>query len=259
MSDPIRIVIGTSANGEDAIAEMVTEYSIKKNCSRKVEIHWARSSLNGFWSIKKSASEEGNFETENWWTPWSGYRWAVAEYFGFEGKAIYLDVGAVNLSDISELWEIKNPEGCWFGAADNKTDVDISTSVMLIDCKEMKEKYPTLSIWGPMPKHCLDFNDMFVGTNKNLNYVVGQLPQEWLSAEGSDASGNSFEIEEMKQFSFLEHRIQPWKPSWYRGGFAEHQRKDLVELFWNLYEEAKENGYKEYFPKQLLEYETIGR
>ena len=38
MSEPIRIFIGTSANGEDAVAEMTYEYSIRKNASVDVDL-----------------------------------------------------------------------------------------------------------------------------------------------------------------------------------------------------------------------------
>jgi len=42
MSDPGRIFIGTSANGEDAPAEMTYEYSLRKNSSAPVEITWMK-------------------------------------------------------------------------------------------------------------------------------------------------------------------------------------------------------------------------
>jgi hypothetical protein len=39
---PIRIFIGTSANGEDAVAEMVYEYSLRKNTDAELDITWMR-------------------------------------------------------------------------------------------------------------------------------------------------------------------------------------------------------------------------
>lgn len=38
----IRLFIGTSANGEDTDAEMVYEYSLRKNCSVPIDITWMR-------------------------------------------------------------------------------------------------------------------------------------------------------------------------------------------------------------------------
>jgi hypothetical protein len=38
MENKVRIFIGTSANGEDAEAEMTYEYSLRKNTSRELEI-----------------------------------------------------------------------------------------------------------------------------------------------------------------------------------------------------------------------------
>ena len=45
MIEPVRIFIGTSANGEDAEAEMTYEYSLRSNCSRPIEITWMRQTL----------------------------------------------------------------------------------------------------------------------------------------------------------------------------------------------------------------------
>ena len=41
-NDPVKVFIGTSANGEDAKIEMAYEHSIRKNCSREVDIIWMR-------------------------------------------------------------------------------------------------------------------------------------------------------------------------------------------------------------------------
>ena len=41
-NDPVRVFIGTSSNGEDAKIEMAYEHSIRKNCSRPVDITWMR-------------------------------------------------------------------------------------------------------------------------------------------------------------------------------------------------------------------------
>ena len=37
---------------------------------------------------------------------------------------------------------------------------------------------------------------------------------------------------------------QPWKPSWFKGDTEEHQRKDILDLYYSLLEEASENGFK---------------
>ena len=38
----INIFIGTSANGEDQVAEMVYEYSLRKNTDADININWMR-------------------------------------------------------------------------------------------------------------------------------------------------------------------------------------------------------------------------
>ena len=41
-NDAVKVFIGTSSNGEDAKIEMAYEHSIRKNCSRPVDITWMR-------------------------------------------------------------------------------------------------------------------------------------------------------------------------------------------------------------------------
>ena len=42
MIEPIRIFVGTSANNEDAEAEMVLEYTLRKNTTHPLDITWMR-------------------------------------------------------------------------------------------------------------------------------------------------------------------------------------------------------------------------
>ena len=40
MSEKIKLFIGTSSNGEDALAEMAYEYSLRKNTDSDIDIVW---------------------------------------------------------------------------------------------------------------------------------------------------------------------------------------------------------------------------
>ena len=64
MIEPIRIYIGTSANNEDADSEMVLEYTLRKNSSLPLDIHWMRQS-------RDESSIWGGWETQRWSTPFS--------------------------------------------------------------------------------------------------------------------------------------------------------------------------------------------
>ena len=101
MSDKVRIFIGTSANGEDAEAEMTYEYSLRKNTNREVEITWMK-------QTHDTSSIWGGWQTERWSTPFSGYRWAIPEACGFEGRAIYTDCDMINFRDINSSINYKS-------------------------------------------------------------------------------------------------------------------------------------------------------
>ena len=85
----IKLFIGTSANYEDRDAELVYEYSLRRNSSSSLEINWMRLSnqRGSFWS---------NWNTKGWHTPFSGFRWAVPYLCNFKGRAIYTDVDMIN-------------------------------------------------------------------------------------------------------------------------------------------------------------------
>ena len=96
----LKIFIGTSANYEDGDAELVYEYSLRKNSSSCLEINWMRLS-------NQEDSFCSNWNTKGWYTPFSAFRWAVPYLCNFEGRAIYTDVDMINFHDITELYETK--------------------------------------------------------------------------------------------------------------------------------------------------------
>ena len=96
MSEEVKLFIGTSSNGEDALAEMAYEYSLRKNTESNVDIVWMKQTndKDDFWH---------GWDSSRWSTPFSGFRWAIPEYCNFKGRAIYTDVDMINLRDISDL------------------------------------------------------------------------------------------------------------------------------------------------------------
>src|SRR6478609_8300859 len=93
--ETVRIFVGTSANGEDAEAEMALEWSLKARSSLPVVITWMRLS-------RDPASIWSGWESSKWATPFSAFRWAVPAACGFMGRAIYMDVDMVAVADIAE-------------------------------------------------------------------------------------------------------------------------------------------------------------
>ena len=130
MSEPIRIFIGTSANNEDSDAEMVLEYSLRKNSSRELMITWMR-------QTHDESSIWGGWQTQRWSTPFSGFRWAIPEACGFSGRAIYMDVDQVNLRDIADLHNTPL-QGRPCAARPGVRFGGHEFCVMLIDCAAME-------------------------------------------------------------------------------------------------------------------------
>lgn len=93
----IRLFVGCAANGEDIESQMVLESTVRRYCSMDVEITWM-----------KLSRDVGDFfhgwRTDLWSTPFSGFRWAVPEFCGFQGRAIYMDSDVICRADLAELW-----------------------------------------------------------------------------------------------------------------------------------------------------------
>lgn len=241
MQKPIHLFVGTSANGEDADAELVWEYTLRKNTDRDLRIHWCRQSNDdtSFWSKDKK------WETEEWTTPWTGFKWAIPEFCEFDGKAIYVDIGIMNEKDIGGLFDMEIPDDQWFMTTkDHRGHHDLS--VMLFDNERFKDKFPSIKEWGKVPSHDLQFRDFFCLPNRNMNAVVGELPWEWNSINGNDQALNELELGDYSQINFNDQRTQPWTPNWFRGGFEKHHRIDLTDEFKKNLQEAKESGLEKF-------------
>ena len=68
--------------------------------------------------------------------------------------------------------------------------------------------------------------------------LVGDLDPRWNCHDGDD-----LDIDDIWHLHYTNMATQPWRPNWYTGESMEHPRKDLVKLFWDTLEEAKQAGY----------------
>ena len=244
MSDKIRMFIGSSSNGEDSPIEAVYEYSLRKNSSQDIDIVWMKQTNDptSFWH---------GFRAYNWPTPFSGYRWVIAEYCNFEGRAIYTDCDMINFKDIAELWNtdmqgkpIAARKGTRFGGHE--------FCVMLIDCAEFK-KYADVPV---QRQKTLDtYHQRCIAHFSGNDKLVHELDPRWNCLDGEN-----YKIEDLWHLHYTNMSSQPWRPGWYNGEPTEHPRSDLVELFEDMLIEANDAGYDgqpaEYPPFQ---YQIIGR
>lgn len=201
----IKIFVGTSQNGEDAVAEKTLEYSLRKHSSEELEVIFMRN----------NDSYMGHFNNSTWATPFTNLRWTIPEYCNFTGRAIYMDVDQLNLKDISELYHI-DLNGKPFASREDRL------CVMVIDCAAM----------GPL----LQPVSFIKNTSNYGNSIYWDIVKKshhfdtrWNCLDGEDRP-----ISDIWHLHFTSMPTQPWKPAWFRGIPKPHWRQDLVDL-WNQY------------------------
>ena len=225
---PVRVFIATSPGTDDLDAEIVLEYTLKKNCSRDIEVVFMRNN-----------TEEGNFfgfhDDIKWTTPFTNLRWTIPEYCNFKGRAIYMDVDIFNLRDIAEFFDQDmkgNPLLIRKGANMPRS------CIMLMDCEKLR---PYMDPIDYIRTHShFPYIDRIMHT---LEKVAGEYDPRWnvLDDEGK-------EISDMWNLHFTSMKTQPWKPQWgidyhERNGIKfthkDHARPDVVALWKSLLIEAK--------------------
>ena len=241
MTDTVKIFIGTSSNGEDAKIEMAYEHSLRKNCSRQVDITWMRQTNDetSFWH---------GWADKNWSTPFSGYRWGIPEACNYEGKAIYTDVDMINMKDIAELIDLEVPAKQLCLARDGDRFGGKEFCVMVFDCARWKGVVPPVKDWKSDPTAHHQFIQLFIQNN-----LVGSLDKRWNSHDG--------DTDEIWHLHYTHMPTQPWRPAWFTGEAKEHPRKDLVEIYEKAYDEAVLEGYKleDYEIDRGVKYGVIGK
>ena len=243
MTDPIRLFIGSSSNGEDASIEAVYEYTLRKNCSQELEIIWMRQT--------HDASEHWyGFETERWPTPFSGYRWAIPEYCEFKGRAIYTDCDMINFRDIAELWKT-DLEGKVIAARRGQRFGGHEFCVMVIDNEKLGNELAPVSRQRQMQ----DYHPRMINTFSGNDGMVKDIDARWNCLDGEGREPN-----DIWQLHWTNMASQPWRPSWFTGTPIEHPRPDLVQLLEDLKIEAADNGFTENVPVNTFgEYNIIGK
>jgi hypothetical protein len=242
MIEPIRIFVGTSANNEDAEAEMVLEYTLRKNTTHPLDITWMR-------QTKDEDSPWGGWQTQRWSTPFSGFRWAIPEVCGYHGRAIYMDVDQLNLRDIADLFsvDLKNHplaarRGARFGGHE--------FCVIVFDNERMGDLLMPTARMKPNP----DIHHRYIGMFSGSDYVL-DLDPRWNCHDG-----DGLPIDNIWHLHYTKMSTQPWRPAWFTGKGEEHPRQDLVKLWHDMRAEAVLNGYTPQLSNETFgEYNIIGQ
>jgi hypothetical protein len=243
----LKIFIGSSSNGEDAPIEAIYEYTLRKNCSQDIEIIWMRQSDldHSYWS---------GWNTSKWHTPFSGFRWGIAEACNFEGLALYSDVDMINFKDISDLFSVDMQDKA-FAARLAQRFNGFQPCLMLIDCSKAKNIIaPKETLKVDQNMHSFYMNTLVKKPFFRKSKYFHEIDPRWNCLDGEDLL-----IEEMFQLHFTNMSTQPWKPNWYLGEQQDHPRKDIVNLYYELLEESAANGFKSFKRVQEpFKYNIIG-
>lgn len=244
--EPINLFIGSSSNHEDNPIEIAYRYSLEKNRNknRPLNIHWMRQTNDpsSFWY---------GFQTQNWSTPFSGFRWAIPEFMNFKGIAIYTDVDMINLRDIGDLADefmydrpVLARRGHRFGGHE--------FCVMVIDCNKMKnEVIPVVR-----QKNNPEYHHRMIAKFSGNPDLTADLDPRWNCLDGENLNLN-----QIWQLHFTNMATQPWRPAWYKGPQLEHPRPDVVKLFQDTYQAAIAEGWSQLYtkPEPPINYNIIGK
>ena len=244
-TETIKLFIGCDPNNCDLEQLMVLDYSARKHSSLPIETVWMQIShdKNSFWYTNPETGE--GWHTEEWATPFSGFRWGIPEYCQFQGRAIYMDADMLVLSDLAEMWRHPIEGEAIVAAKGGKEIARLCTSVW--DCEKARQYLPSVQEQRA-DKH----------THKKMMDVLRKKPQ--LVQEFNDSyncvDGEGLPIEKIKILHYSDMGTQfshkyssPRLPAagqkhWFDGALLTHPRQDLTDLFDQYYQEALAAGYR---------------
>jgi mitochondrial fission protein ELM1 len=205
---PVRIFLG-SEDGQWR-AERVFLFSIEqvRDPARQYEIH-----------LMKNLA---GFDRKRWRTGFTNYRFAVPELAGSEGRAIYNDVDQIYLDDPAKLFDLPlNGHGYLAVSAQD-------TSVMLVDCAEMK------AVWNLQTAR--------TGSKSQLLKKAAEEPGLWGGLAGQwNARDTEFPRSEIRLLHYTALHLQPWRPFPQDYSYHDHP---LGDLWFDLERQADACGYQ---------------
>lgn len=237
----LKLFVGCAANGEDAESQLVLEHSFRRHCSDKIDITWMRLTRN-------QESPFSGWDTSEWATPFSGFRWAVPELCGYEGRALYVDSDVIAKADPIELW---------------RTPIDIGKAVIakggnhnwrfcvsLWDCSFARKYLPTIQEMKSDPQS----HKKLIAFFKDSNLVQPFSNGNWNCVDGENYSSINDADIKILHYSSEAHQPQlryavkrlaeKGMKHWFDGEIKRHWRPEIEALFDYELQSGIKEGYK---------------
>lgn len=242
--DAIRVFVGCDPNDCDLEQMMVLDYTIRKHSSMPVEIHWMQLSRNpdSFWY--SNPEQQAGWRTEEWATPFSGFRWAIPAFCNFTGRAIYMDADIMVMCDLAELWNTPFEPGKTVMAKGGGQSWRFCVSMW--DCAAARNELPPIQQMRSQPETHLQL----VKHYKRNNQTIQPFDTQYNNIDGENVPVEQIKILHYSdmgtQFSHatsFPRLAQQGRKHWFDGAVMPHPREDLQALFDRYYQEALAAGY----------------
>jgi hypothetical protein len=243
----VRLFVGVGGNDEDLEFQAVLHYSLEKHATEPIDLTWMRLSRDpqSFWYA--DPQKKLGWRTDRWATPFSALRWGIPAACNWEGKAIYMDVDMIACDDIAKLWNQEITQGAMLSKPE-------AICVTVYDCAKMKKLLPPLEEMKGVRQY-LNVRRKVLACGCIQRYKGGN----WNCLDMRKDNGGEYRDvrdPEIKVLHFTQIPTQPHlrhaiprlakegRKHWYSAAPPRpHHRKDAIEFFDRMLEEAIAHGY----------------
>lgn len=220
----IRVFVGCAPNHDDAESQAVLEYTLRKHTSAPIDITWMKLS-------RDPASPFYGWRTDDWATPFTGFRHAVPKLCSYEGRAIYCDSDVIFRADVAELWGLS----------------------LHGDVMQKNTSRNCVTLWNCSRVTPMSWETLKAGNRPSYTLEFFPPDKNWNCLDGEDYA--SLDDPRIKAIHYTSMPHQPhharaaWRLAavgrrhWFNGATKPHWRDDLRVMFDRLLDEAEAAGF----------------